>query len=126
MSGNGTSSAVASPQVAAPPAPARDRLRLVKQAVLEGGPGFCQFAINNACNAGCDFCSFSLDKLPRADWIFAPLPEAREAIDILVRHSVRYLVITGGEPMLHRHLFDIIRHAKGQGMVVIQIGRAHV
>jgi MoaA/NifB/PqqE/SkfB family radical SAM enzyme len=121
MSDNGTRQLLASQPVLTAKGPLKGRLSMVKQAVLEGGPGFCQFAINNACNAGCDFCSFSLDKLPREDWIFAPLPEAKEAIDILVRHGVRYLVITGGEPMLHRQLFDIIRHAKGHGMVVILV-----
>lgn len=121
MSDNGTHRAVSSLNNGAPKGVFRERLRVIKQAVLEGGPGFCQFAINNACNAGCDFCSFSLDKLPRADWVFAPLPQAKEAIDILVRHSVRYLVITGGEPMLHRQLLDIIRHAKSRGMVLILV-----
>lgn len=98
-----------------------ERLKVVKQTLFEGGPGFCQFAINNACNAACEFCSFSLDALPRENWIFAPLPKAKDAIDVLVRHGVRYLVITGGEPMLHPDCVDIVRHAKGQGMVVILV-----
>ena len=98
-----------------------ERLKVVKQSLFEGGPGFCQFAINNACNAACEFCSFSLDALPREDWVFAPLPKAKDAIDVLVRHGVRYLVITGGEPMLHPDCVDIVRHAKGQGMVVILV-----
>jgi MoaA/NifB/PqqE/SkfB family radical SAM enzyme len=98
-----------------------ERLKVVKQTLFEGGPGFCQFAINNACNAACEFCSFSLDALPREGWIFAPLPTAKDAIDILVRHGVRYLVITGGEPMLHPDCVDIVRHAKAQGMVVILV-----
>lgn len=121
MSDDGTHRAVSPLPVVAQTGSFRRRLHVIKQAILEGGPGFCQFAINNACNAGCDFCSFSLDKLPREDWIFASLPKATEAIDILVRHGVRYLVITGGEPMLHSDLFEIIRHAKGQGMVVILV-----
>ena len=25
---------------------------------LQGGPGFCQIAVTNACNARCHFCSF--------------------------------------------------------------------
>jgi MoaA/NifB/PqqE/SkfB family radical SAM enzyme len=121
MSDNGTKAGSSSRTNGAATGLFNGRLKVVKQSLLEGGPGFCQFAINNACNAGCDFCSFSLDALPREDWVFAPLPKAKEAIDILVRHGVRYLVITGGEPMLHPDCFDIIRHAKGQGMVVILV-----
>jgi MoaA/NifB/PqqE/SkfB family radical SAM enzyme len=121
MSGNGAERESAAPENGARPGWLKGRLAIIRQAVLEGGPGFCQFAINNACNAGCDFCSFSLDRLPRADWVFAPLPESRQAIDVLARHGVRYLVITGGEPMLHRHLLEIVRHASDRGMVAILV-----
>jgi MoaA/NifB/PqqE/SkfB family radical SAM enzyme len=50
-----------------------------------------------------------------------PLARAQSAIDILVKHGVRYLVITGGEPMLHPHLNEIIRYASGSGMVIILV-----
>lgn len=121
MSDNGTQAAASAGRDGAGTLRIGGWLHQMRQTLLAGGPGFCQFAINNACNAGCDFCNFNLDKLPRADWIFAPLPEAREAIDILSRHDVRYLVITGGEPMLHRQLLDIIRHAATKWMTVILV-----
>jgi MoaA/NifB/PqqE/SkfB family radical SAM enzyme len=97
------------------------RLDLIKQVFTDGGPGFCQFAINNACNAGCAFCSFNLETLPKSQWLFAPLEKSIAAIDILARHRIRYLVITGGEPMLHPELNAIIRHASRCGMVVILV-----
>lgn len=96
-------------------------MRSLRQVLLEGGPGFCQFGINNACNAGCAFCSFNIDVLPKTDWRFAPLSDACRAIDILVRHGVRYLVITGGEPMLHPDLHTIIEHARSCAMVVMLV-----
>jgi MoaA/NifB/PqqE/SkfB family radical SAM enzyme len=110
------------PEVISQPARAPSRRpSLIRQVLAEGGPGFCQFAINNACNAGCDFCSFNLDALPRKDWVFAPLAKAGAAIDILAAHGVRYLVVTGGEPMLHPDLYGILAHARGRGMVVILV-----
>jgi len=121
MSDNGTLAAPSSRNNGMATGVLSGRLKVVKQTLFEGGPGFCQFAINNACNAACEFCSFSLDALPRENWIFAPLPKAKDAIDVLVRHDVRYLVITGGEPMLHPDCVDIVRHAKVQGMVVILV-----
>jgi|SRR3990172_9604073 len=121
MRDNGTNASPSSRNNGAATGLLSERLKVIKQSLFEGGPGFCQFAINNACNAACDFCSFSLDALPREDWIFAPLAKSKEAIDILVGHGVRYLVITGGEPMLHPDCFDIVRHAKGRGMVVILV-----
>lgn len=110
------------PEVTSQPACAPSRRRsLIRQVLAEGGPGFCQFAINNACNAGCHFCSFNLDALPRKDWVFAPLAKASAAIDILATHGVRYLVVTGGEPMLHPDLYEILARARGRGMVVILV-----
>src|SRR6185437_7251486 len=90
----------------------------------EGGPGYCQFAINNACNARCGFCGFALDKLPRKDWHYVEREGALEAIDILYRQAVRYLVLTGGEPMLHPDLLEIVQRASGLGMKVLLVTNA--
>jgi MoaA/NifB/PqqE/SkfB family radical SAM enzyme len=92
-----------------------------REILKDGGPGFCQFAINNACNAGCEFCSFNINDLPKSLWHFAPLAEAERAIDVLARHDVRYLVITGGEPLLHPHINAILSHAAALGMVVLLV-----
>ena len=96
-------------------------LRLVLE---EGGPGFCQFALNNACNARCGFCGFALDKLPRKDWQYVEREGALEAIDILYRQAVRYLVLTGGEPMLHPDLAEIVHRASALGMKVLLVTNA--
>jgi MoaA/NifB/PqqE/SkfB family radical SAM enzyme len=105
----------------APPPPARDPRGTLRLVLDEGGPGFCQFAINNGCNARCGFCSFSLDRLPRHAWEEAPEDEALEAVDVLYRNGIRYLVITGGEPMLHPGLHAIVRRAAGLGMKVLLV-----
>ncbi len=97
---------------------ARDTLRLVLE---RGGPGFAQFALNNACNANCGFCSFARDLLPKEDWEFVPRQGALDAIDILYRQGVRYLVLTGGEPTLHPDHLEIVRHACGLGMKVMLV-----
>jgi len=87
----------------------------------EGGPGFCQFAINNACNARCDFCGFSLDKFPQENRTYVPVEGALKAVDILYRHGVRYLEIDGGEPLLHPGLERIIRRASTTKMKVLLV-----
>src|SRR4029450_13878139 len=84
-------------------------LQWLKLTLLNGGPGQCIFAINNACNAGCEFCNFALDVLPRADWRYVRLDDARRAIDVLSNLFIRYLIVSGGEPTLHPHL-DAILH----------------
>jgi MoaA/NifB/PqqE/SkfB family radical SAM enzyme len=95
-----------------------DTLRLV---VETGGPGFCQFAINNACNANCGFCNFARDRLPKDTWHFVTLEEGFEAIRILYREGIRYLVFSGGEPTLHPDLVAFIRYAAGLGINVMVV-----
>ena len=100
---------------------ARDTLRLVFE---EGGPGFCQFAVNNACNANCGFCNFALERFPKEDWEFVSLQGGLDSISILYREGVRYLVFTGGEPTLHPELTRFINHAARLGMKVIVVTNA--
>lgn len=105
----------------APPLPAIDRRGSLRMVLDEGGPGFCQFAITNACNASCGFCSFAVDKLPRSSWAKVGRSGAFDSIDILYRHGIRYLVITGGEPMLHPDLPGIVLRAHRLAMKVMLV-----
>jgi len=98
-----------------------DTLRLV---LSSGGPGRCEFALNNACNANCGFCNFARDKLPKERWEYVERQGAFDAIDILFRQGIRYLVLTGGEPTLHPDLTDIISYAAGKGMKVMMVSNA--
>ena len=106
---------------AAPAAPEESRWQWLRRTLQSGGPGQCIFSINNACNAGCDFCNFALDVLPRADWHYAPLDGACRAIDVLSDLFIRYLIVSGGEPTLHPHLDEIIRHARRRHMSVLLV-----
>ncbi len=90
-----------------------DTLQLVFQA---GGPGFCQFAINNACNANCGFCNFARDTFPKDQTKFVELDEGIDSINILFREGIRYLVFTGGEPTLNPNLISFVDHAAGLGI----------
>lgn len=106
---------------APPRSRALDTLRLV---LSSGGPGRCEFALNNACNANCGFCNFARDSLPRSRWEYVERQGAFDAIDILYRQGIRYLILTGGEPTLHPHLTDIIARAAGKGMKVMMVSNA--
>jgi MoaA/NifB/PqqE/SkfB family radical SAM enzyme len=96
----------------------RDTLRLILE---EGGPGFCQFAIINTCNARCDFCGFAVNKLPRKEEQYVERDAALEAIDILYRNGIGYLEIDGGEPLLHKDLDEIVRRASKLRMKVLLV-----
>ncbi|HVB78481.1 MAG TPA: radical SAM protein [Candidatus Binataceae bacterium] len=98
-----------------------ETLRLV---LSSGGPGRTEFALNNACNANCGFCSFARDALPKERWEYVARQGAFDAIDILYRRNIRYLILTGGEPTLHPDLTDIIAHAADQRMKVMMVSNA--
>jgi len=87
----------------------------------EGGPGFCQFAITNVCNARCGFCGFATDKMPHEGRKYVSPESALKAIDILFDHGVRYLEIDGGEPLLHPDLEIIVRRASSLKMNVLLV-----
>jgi MoaA/NifB/PqqE/SkfB family radical SAM enzyme len=95
-----------------------ETLRLVASS---GGPGRCEFALNNACNANCGFCNFARDTLPKERWEYVDRSGAFDAVDILFREGIRYLVLTGGEPTLHPDLTAIIAHASAKGMKVMLV-----
>lgn len=99
----------------------RDTLGLVFKA---GGPGFCQFAVTSACNANCGFCNFARDRHPKERWKYVSREQAFDAITILYREGIRYLVITGGEPTLHPNLSEIVRYGTDLGMKVMVVTNA--
>lgn len=86
-------------------------------AVWDGGPGTCHFAITSACNARCAFCSFARDQLPAALRHSVTLAEAKLAADILKRNGIRFLHFTGGEPLLHRDFTAMVAYAAQIGMI---------
>jgi MoaA/NifB/PqqE/SkfB family radical SAM enzyme len=119
-----TQATFSSSSAPAKPLPERSRRGLLRMVLEEGGPGFCQFALNNACNARCGFCNFALDKLPRESWKYVDRGRALDAIDILYRQGIRYLVITGGEPLLHPDLTTIVKRATDLKMKVMLVTNA--
>ena len=87
-------------------------LRLLRH----GGPGICNIAITNSCNATCDFCNFAYNKgtVGPLRWIDAK--RFPDALDILHQRGIRYLNIFGGEPLLHPNLADLIAEAVSRNM----------
>src|SRR6516225_9848778 len=97
-----------------------DMLRLIRN----GGPGLCNVAVTNSCNATCDFCNFERGKVPASNlrWIDTGMFAA--PLDILYARNIRYVSFFGGEPLLHPYLADMIGMtvAKNMGPAVITNG----
>ncbi len=112
------------PQPVKPPVGGSSKLDILNLVFQQGGPGFVQFALNNACNAKCGFCNFALDQLPKKDWAYVDGQGAKDALDILYREGVRYMVLTGGEPTLHPHLTEIVQHGTSLGIKMMLVTNA--
>ncbi len=96
--------------------PRSSRWALLREVLDHGGPCYLQFAITNLCNADCGFCGFARSRLDPRQRRSVTLGEALDAIDIARRNQVGYLLFVGGEPLVHRDLRWMVRHAARQGI----------
>ncbi len=85
--------------------------------VVKGGPGFCQIAITNACNARCRFCNFP--QVPPASRVMADSGRLFQGMASLKRAGVQYLCFTGGEPLLYPDLLPALSCARELGINTI-------
>ncbi len=91
---------------------------LVKLA-LRGGPGFLQVAVTNACNAHCRFCSFP--QVSTTDWRMADPDRLARGLDAMQRAGIRYVCLTGGEPLLYPALLDCLARARALGLETLLV-----
>ena len=96
--------------------PRKSLLRLCREVLDHGGPGYLQFAITNVCNARCDFCNFAVDRFDPKQRRSVTLQEARDVIDICGRNHIGFLLFVGGEPLAHRDLPSMVRYAAERGI----------
>lgn len=81
-------------------------MRLVRHPVL------CNYYVTYRCNATCSFCDIWERPSP-----YVTLDNARANLRDLRRLGVRVIDFTGGEPLLHRQLPDLLREAKQLGFI---------
>ncbi len=93
-------------------------LEMVKMAML-GGPGFLQVALTNACNAHCRFCSFP-GVPPAARRMADPVRLAR-GLNAAAQAGIRYVCLTGGEPLLYPDLLGCLTQARAQGLTTLLV-----
>jgi MoaA/NifB/PqqE/SkfB family radical SAM enzyme len=81
-----------------------------------GGPSCCNIAVTNVCNATCDFCNYAKDKdfVTEKKWLDSE--RLKRALDILHARGIRYITFSGGEPMLHPHIYKMIESVAYRGM----------
>ncbi|TMQ00784.1 MAG: radical SAM protein [Verrucomicrobia bacterium] len=96
--------------------PKKSVFQLVGEVLDHGGPGYLQFAITNICNARCDFCGFAVDRFDPKQRRSVTLAQAKDAIDIALKNHIGYLLFVGGEPLVHKEIRAMVRHAAERGI----------
>ena len=84
--------------------------------MARGGPGLCNVAVTNSCNANCDFCNFARDKTAKSALRWIDADQFTRALHILYQRDIRYISFFGGEPLLHPRLAKLIENAVQQGI----------
>jgi MoaA/NifB/PqqE/SkfB family radical SAM enzyme len=72
---------------------------------LTGSIRFAEFAITNVCIAKCTFCDIWKQK-PK---VFVAKEKALLAIDKLADLGVAHITLTGGEPLMHPNIVDLVK-----------------
>ncbi len=75
-------------------------------------PVLCNYYLTYRCNAKCSFCDIWEKPSPMID-----LATAQRNLDDLKRLGVRIIDFTGGEPLLHPNLDQLLRLARDQGFL---------
>src|SRR5438552_3010121 len=96
--------------------PKKGVFKLIGEVLSHGGPGYLQFAITNICNARCDFCGFAVDRFDAKQRRSVTLEEAKDAIENAYGNHIGYLLFVGGEPLVHKEIRAMVRHAAERGI----------
>lgn len=94
---------------------------ILKSVLKDGGPSTCQFAITNVCNAACDFCNFSREKLERSQSHWVSLEDGLRSLQTLRAQDVGFMVFTGGEPTVHPHWVELLEASDRLGMINLMV-----
>ena len=81
---------------------------------LRYSPFLCQLVVTRRCNIACRYChEFDRTSEP------VPFEELQRRIDRVARLGSWGLEFTGGEPLLHPRLTELVRHARPMGFTML-------
>jgi MoaA/NifB/PqqE/SkfB family radical SAM enzyme len=79
---------------------------------LISNPVLCNYYVTYRCNATCSFCDIWLKPSP-----YVTLETAAQNLHDLKRLGVKVIDFTGGEPLLHRQIDQLLLLAKKQKFI---------
>ena len=91
--------------------------RFVRRVLLStDSPVLAQIVVTRRCNLSCAYCN-EYDKVSET----VPLAIMKERVAALAKLKTVFVTCTGGEPLLHPHLAEIIKEIRHYGMVATMI-----
>jgi MoaA/NifB/PqqE/SkfB family radical SAM enzyme len=91
---------------------ARELWMITKALASKGHPILVHIIPMRRCNLDCTYCNeFDDSSVP------VPLEEMKKRLDILAGMGTTIITISGGEPLMHPELDEIIRHIRNHGMI---------
>ena len=79
---------------------------------LTGNYRACEFALTNICVSKCSFCGIWKQEKK----IIVDKDKALKTIDILADIGVRFITLTGGEPLIHPNIGELVQRCSDRGM----------
>lgn len=84
-------------------------------------PFLAHMVVSRNCNLNCGYCS-EYDKTATP----VPVSQLKRQIDLLHKFGLIMLTITGGEPLLHPGLFEVLDYAKGKFLILQMITNGYL
>ncbi|HRI47128.1 MAG TPA: radical SAM protein, partial [Ignavibacteriaceae bacterium] len=75
----------------------------------------CNYYVTYRCNAYCDFCHFG-DHEQFKGTKFAELQDFYSNVEQMAKLGVKFIDLTGGEPLLHKNIVEMVEFAKSKKM----------
>jgi len=91
---------------------ARELTRISKALISTGHPFLAHIIPMRRCNLACGYCN-EYDDVSKP----VPLEEMKRRLDLLADMGTSIITISGGEPLMHPQLEEVIRHIRKRGMV---------
>ena len=77
--------------------------------VVDSRPMYAQVVVTDDCNLTCSYCDEYTPGAPKV-----PLEELKRRVDKLDELGVQVYDFLGGEPLMHPHIAELIRHVKSK------------
>src|SRR5467141_2008889 len=91
---------------------ARELKMIGKALVSTKHPILVHIIPNRRCNLACTYCN-EFDDFSKP----VPLEEMKSRLDILAGMGTSIITISGGEPLMHPEIDQVIRHIRRRGMI---------